>query len=142
MGGSNDQEYVDMIRDKAKAITNLEYVGFVPFDTINEYFSRALIFISTATSEGFPNTFIQAWMNYTPVVSLNIDPDNVINRYKTGFHSKTFKQLVEDVKTLLGNEKLRHQMGQNSRRYTEENNDIKQVVKKHIEVFERLVKSG
>ena len=142
VGGSTDLDYVKMIRDKAKTIHNLEYVGFVPFDKINKYFRQAAVFVSTSTSEGFPNTFIQAWMNYSPVVSLNIDPDNVIDRYKLGFHSKTFNQLVKDVEILLGDEQLRHEISENCRHYTEENHNIKEVVKKHIEVVKSLVKTG
>jgi len=140
VGGSSNRDYVDEIKRQAEAIPNLEYAGFVPYGEINQYFSRASVFVSTSTSEGFPNVFIQAWMNYTPVVSLNIDPDDVIDRYKLGFHSKTFEQMVGDIKSLLGDEKLRCQMGENSRRYVEENHDIREVVKKHIEVFKGLVK--
>jgi glycosyltransferase involved in cell wall biosynthesis len=140
VGGATDEGYVKAVKEKAKAIPNLELTGFIPYDQINDYFSRASVFVSTATSEGFPNVFIQAWMNYTPVVSLNIDPDDVIKRYKLGFHSETFERMVKDIQILLGDEKLRDQMGSNCRRYTEENNDIKQLVKKHIEVFKRLVR--
>lgn len=142
IGGSTDQNYVKMIRGKAKTIHNLEYAGFIPFAKINKYFRQASLFASTSTSEGFPNTFIQAWMNYTPVVSLNVDPDNVIKNYKLGFHSETFNQLVKDIKTLLENERLRDEISENCRRYTEENHDIKEVVKKHIEVINSLVKTG
>ncbi len=81
-------------------------------------------------------------MNYTPVVSLNVDPDNVIARHKLGFHSKTFDQLVKDIQTLLENERLRDEISENCRRYTEKNHDIKEVVKRHIEVISRLVKTG
>ncbi len=140
VGGSSNQSYVDEIKQKAEAIPNLEYAGFVPYDEVSKYFSRASVFVSTSTSEGFPNVFIQAWMNYTPVVSLNIDPDNVIDRYKMGFHSRTFEQMVRDIKTLLGDEKLRSGMGENSRRYVEQNHDIKEMAKKHIAVFKELVK--
>jgi len=142
VGGSPDKEYVKKIENRAKNIPNLKYTGFVPFNEINEYFRQASVFVSTSLSEGFPNVFIQAWMNYTPVVSLNIDPDNVIGSYGLGFHSKTFEKMVEDIKTLLGDGKLRNQMGENSRRYTEENHDLKEVVKKHIAVFKRLVKTN
>ncbi len=110
----------------------------MPYSQINDHFKQASIFVSTSASEGFPNTFIQAWMNYTPVVSLNIDPDDVIKKYNLGLHSGTFEQMVSDVNTLLGNDELRNDTGRSCRLYAEENHDIKEIVKKHIEVFEKL----
>ena len=59
VGGSADKEYVKKIENRAKKIPNLEYVGFVPYEEINKYFSHASIFVSTSLSEGFPNVFIQ-----------------------------------------------------------------------------------
>ena len=141
-GVGDDQALHDKIRESAQKIPNLEFLGVIPFNEINEYYSRATILVDTAKFEGFPYAFIQAWMNYTPVVSLNSDPDEVICKYKLGFHSKTFNQLVEDVKTLLRNEKLRQRMGENGRRYVEENHDITKIVKQHVEVFKQLVKLG
>jgi hypothetical protein len=47
--------------------------------------------------------------------------------------------MVADVKRLIYLKNLRHGMGENGRRYTEENNDIKVLVKKHIEVFKGLL---
>ncbi len=139
-GMGDDQALYDKIRENAQRIPNLEFLGVIPFSEINEYYSRAAILVDTAKFEGFPYAFIQAWMNYTPVVSLNSDPDEVIYRYNLGFHSKTFEQLVDDVKALLGNEQLRQQMGENGRRYVEENHDINNIVKQHIEVLNQLVK--
>ncbi len=141
VGGHTDEKYVSQIRKQAVEIPNLDFVGFVPYERINEYFRNASIFVGTSQSEGFPNVFIQAWMNYTPVVSLNIDPDGVIKKHGLGFHSGSFEKLVGDVKRLLGDETLRRTMAENARRYAEENNDIKVLAKRHIEVFERLLSS-
>jgi len=142
IGGSNRQEYVDEMKRKVEVIPNLEYMGFVPYDEINRYFSRASVFVSTSLSEGFPNVFIQAWMNYTPVVSLNIDPDDVISRHKLGFHSGTFENLVRDVRKLIEDRGLLRQMANNSRHYTEKNHDIREVAKKHIEVIKSLARKS
>ena len=141
-GVGDDQALHDRIRESAQRIPNLEFLGVIPFNEVNEYYRRAAILVDTAKFEGFANAFIQAWMSYTPVVSLNSDPDEIICRYSLGFHSKTFDQLVEDVKTLLGNEQLRRQMGENGRQYVEENHDINYIIKQHIEVLNRLAKFG
>jgi glycosyltransferase involved in cell wall biosynthesis len=65
----------DEIATATQKVSNLIFHGFVPYHKVNEYFSRASLFVNTSSIEGFPNTFIQAWMHYTPVVGLNVDPD-------------------------------------------------------------------
>ena len=143
VGGVGDEpELYQRVKESSGKIPNLQFLGVIPFNEINQYYSRATVLVNTSNFEGFPYAFIQAWMNYTPVVSLNSDPDEIICKYKLGFHSKIFQQLKQDVKMLLENEHLRRQMGENGRRYVEENHDINNIVKQHIEVFRQLVKFG
>jgi glycosyltransferase involved in cell wall biosynthesis len=139
IGGSfRDKKFYEQIKAAANGIPNLDFVGFVPYHGIKQYFDRASIFVNTSTVEGFPNTFLQAWAGYTPVVSLNVDPDEVICEYKLGFHSRTFEQMVEDVKLLLKDEKLREVRGVNGRRYVEREHDIKKIVREYEELFQKI----
>jgi glycosyltransferase involved in cell wall biosynthesis len=138
IGGSDNQEFYCKIKKLSKRISNFEFLGVVPFLEVNEYFGRAAILVNTSVLEGFPHAFIQAWMNYTPIVSLNCDPDGIISKYKMGFHSKSFEQLVEDIKMLLNDEQLREEMGRNGRHYVEREHDITKIIRNHIEVFNRL----
>ena len=136
-----NQELYNRIKESSKRISNFEYFGVIPLHKDNEYFSRASILVNTSMFEGFPHAFIQAWMHYVPVVSLNADPDGIICRHKMGFHSKTFDQLVEDVKTLLKDEDLRKQMGGNSRQYVENEHNITNLIREYLKVFEHLRRS-
>ena len=135
---AGNQELYDGIKESSERLPNLDFMGVVPFHEINEYFSQASILVNTSMFEGFPHAFIQAWMNYTPVVSLNADPDELICEKRLGFHSKTFNQLVEDVKTLLKDEQLFEEMGRNARQYVEKEHDITNIIGKYIEVFDRI----
>lgn len=141
-GHSGNQELYDKIKESCKRISNFEFLGVVPFDEINEYFSRATILVNTSLFEGFPHAFIQAWMQYVPVVSLNADPDELLCKKGLGFRSKTFDQLIEDVKTLLKDEALREEMGVNGRKYVEREHDITKNIREYIEVFERVLLDG
>ncbi len=137
-----DTGYFEQIKEQASHLPNVEFVGFVPYHQVNAYFARASIFVSTSNSEGFSNTFVQAWVKYTPVVSLNSDPDEVICEKRLGFHSRAFEQMTKDVKLLLKDEKLRAEMGMNGRRYTEEEHDVERIVKQYTELFEQLAGRG
>ena len=130
------QKLYDEINDASQKISNFEYIGVVPFDEINDYFGRASILVNTSVFEAYPpHVFFQAWMNHTPVISLHDNLDELICKYKMGFHSKTFEQLIEDVKTLLKNKALREEMGMNGRKYVEREHDIAKIIGKYIELF-------
>lgn len=137
-GHSGNQKLYDRIKENSKRVPNFDYFGVIPFNEVNGYFSRAAILVNTSMFEGFPHAFIQAWEHYVPVVSLNADPDGLICENKMGFHSKTFNQLVEDVKTLLKNKALIEEMSVNGRRYVEREHDITNNIKEYIGVFEHV----
>ncbi|MCK5022824.1 MAG: glycosyltransferase family 4 protein, partial [Candidatus Aenigmarchaeota archaeon] len=137
-GHSGNQEFYDKIKAKSKRIPNFEFLGVMPFNEVDEYFSRASILVNTSMFEGFPNAFIQAWMHYVPVVSLNADPDELLCKKGLGFRSKTFDQLIEDVKTLLHDEALREEMGVNGRKYVEREHDIVKNIREYIKVLKHV----
>ena len=138
-GPSGNGELYDRIKTSSKRISNFEHLGVIPFDEINEYFSRASILVNTSMFEAYPPyAAMQAWMSYTPVVSLGDNSDEVMRRYNMGFHSKTFDQLVEDVKTLLKDEALMEEMGVNGRKYVESEHDLTHIVGEYIELFYRI----
>jgi glycosyltransferase involved in cell wall biosynthesis len=137
-GRSHPSHLYTEITEAAQELPNLKFHGFVPYHEVDGWFERAALLVNTSNIEGFPNTFIQAWAKYTPVVSLKVDPDNVIEDGKFGFCSGTFEQLVSDVATLLEDEELRKNMGENARLYVEREHDIRKNVEKYIRVFEEL----
>jgi len=89
-GHSGNRELYDWMKDAAGRVSNLEFLGVVPFNEVDEYFGRASMLVNTSMFEGFPNAFIQAWMHYVPVVSLNADPDELLCEKGLGVCSKRF----------------------------------------------------
>jgi glycosyltransferase involved in cell wall biosynthesis len=78
------EDYAAGIYRMAEGLKNLSIIDFVPFDEIDRYFRRAKVFVNTSTEEGFPNTFVQACMNFTPIVSLMSIPDDFIGKSGAG----------------------------------------------------------
>jgi glycosyltransferase involved in cell wall biosynthesis len=64
-----EQRYFEGVKREAKALRNVEFAGFVPYDGVEPYFNRARVFVNTSRYEGFPNTFLQAWGRGVPTVS-------------------------------------------------------------------------
>ena len=139
MGGpTSDIDFYNYIKKEAEKINNLTFLGPIPYKKINNYYDKSSIFINTSNSEGFPNTFLEAWGHNIPVISIGFDPDEIICKNNLGFHSKDFNQLVKDTKKLIENQKLRIEMGKNGRKYVEKEHDIDKLIKKYINIFKVL----
>ncbi|NOY52918.1 MAG: glycosyltransferase family 4 protein [Deltaproteobacteria bacterium] len=122
----------------ADGTKNLTLRGYVPFEEIHEYFANAALLINTSLHEGFPNTFIQAWQHGTPVVSLTVDPDNVITEHGLGRVSGTFGQFLNDINDLMCNRDLRIAYGKNARSYVKKYHDLDNIVDQYMDIFREL----
>jgi len=130
--------YQKMLFEKTKGLPNLKYLGEMPFEKTNLLLSKSSLLVNTSSTEGFSNTYIQAWMRETPVLALNCDPDDLIKSHRLGFHSGSFKRLVKDVRYLIENEDVRREMGEKARKYALKNHDIEKIGKRYLEIFNNL----
>lgn len=117
----------------AKQHTNVEVITGVPFFKIDQYFKNAKLFINTSTAEGFPNTFIQAGMYGCPIVSLAVNPDNMLTKHAFGWYAdNNDKQFIELTRSALANDTLRKTYASNARDYVERNHDISKNIERLI----------
>lgn len=138
MGHPSSGEWFSQLLGEINTLHNLTYVGGVSQDEVNRRFGHGHILVNTSRYEGFSNTFIQAWMRKVPVVSLNVDPDNILVRERIGFHSQTLENLYRDVNLLAENKVLRDEMGERARNYAFENH----TVEKMVNCFTSLIESN
>jgi glycosyltransferase involved in cell wall biosynthesis len=97
----------DSLMRGIEAVSNLEYLGHKTHAEVNELLARAHVFVNTSTHEGFPNTFIQAWLRDVAVVSLDVDPDGVLQNKGVGIRTRTESDLETVVGKLLDDADLR-----------------------------------
>lgn len=117
--------YQERIEKMILETSNLAYLGRMQQDQVNRIISQSKILVNTSKWEGFPNTFIQAWMRNTPVVSLNCDPDCIISKNNIGIVSGSAEKLANDIIFLLKNDLKRRQMGINARNYALKHHSLK-----------------
>jgi glycosyltransferase involved in cell wall biosynthesis len=132
---NSELELYNKIQKKSTSIPNLSFFGFIPHSKIQKYYFQSSIFVNTSQVEGFPNTFLEAWNNFIPVVSLNIDPDEIICKNNLGRHSKTFQQMIVDIECLLNDDNLRYEIAKNARKYIKENHDLKKITNQFAEIL-------
>lgn len=120
-------------RQLAEALPNLRFLGQLPPVEMESWFTRTRLLLNTSEREGFPNTFLQAWMNNVPVVSLEIDPDQLIREHGLGRMPnavaveeagendvKLAECLAPLLRELLENAELCKQFGSQAARYVQE----------------------
>lgn len=117
------------LRRAMETLPNLRYLGARTQTEVNEMLARAAVLVNTSLWEGFPNTFIQAWMRKVPVVSLNVNPNSVLADTRIGFCSGSFDRLCDDVAMLIEDESLRDRMGEEAQTYAFENHSEKNIAK-------------
>lgn len=105
------------LHEQISSLKNLSYMGELPINGVNELLATAHIFVNTSIAEGFPNTFIQAWMRKVPVVSLTFNADDVLNINNVGYCGETYEGLKLAVEKLIANEELRRDMGERAQYY-------------------------
>lgn len=96
----------DKISKEAKALPNVTFLGRVPYHDVNELFSRAKVFVNTSDLEGFPNSYLQAWVRGTPVVAF-FDPDGVITREALGHRPRDLEDMAHAIRRFVISNEVR-----------------------------------
>jgi len=135
---TEDKNY-DKLVTYARQITNLDFYEGVGFSKIEEFFARAKIFVNTSRSEGFANTYIQACKHGAAILSLEVDPDDFIDRNSCGVCcGGDVDRLQEGLDRLLAGDHC-VEFGENGRRYVKANHDISKIIDQYKELFRELV---
>jgi glycosyltransferase involved in cell wall biosynthesis len=93
VGFPNDKNLFDKCKKEAQTISNISFLGGLSFKKTDSLFARARLFVCTSEIEGFPNTFIQAWIHGCPILT-TFDPSNIIVDNNLGINCNTFDDLL------------------------------------------------
>lgn len=123
------EEYGQQIVTALNSLPNVKYLGKVePIET-QKIMAEANLLLSTSDGEGFPNTFLEAWFCGTPVVSLTIDPDGVIQRKGLGKVPGNLEQAIAAIKNLMASPGLRDEIAIRTRQHVHVNHGEADVLK-------------
>jgi glycosyltransferase involved in cell wall biosynthesis len=130
-----DRDLYFQMEAEAQKVENLNFVGPVPYSDVNSYFFRAKVFLNTSDSEGFPNSFLQAWVRCVPVVSY-FDPDGYIAGRGLGASPDTQDDFVPALSAFLENEAHRQEVGARARQFVIDSYSSAVIAKQ----YEQLIK--
>lgn len=130
--GSDD--YFRCVTEAAQSIPNLTCPGAVPYTDVGTMFSRAKIFLNTSQIEGFPNTFLQAWVRGVPVVAF-FDPDSLIKQRQLGHAATDLEDMVRAIVRLLADHDDRERIGERARAYAIAQFGPKHIASRYLEML-------
>jgi glycosyltransferase involved in cell wall biosynthesis len=113
-------EFSEKISNRLSSLSNIEHLGEVPHSRVLDIIANAAALVSTSDMEGFPNIFLEAWASGTPVVSLCIDPDDLIKKKGLGFVSRSVERAASDVRNLLKSPETFETISRNARIHIEQ----------------------
>jgi len=120
----------NLLIDAQKKLSNFEYKGELENSHVCQIISEAKLLICTSDHEGFSNTFIEAWARGVPVISLRVDPDNLLQEKKIGLLSNSIEQLCIDIDLLLQNPEMWSKFSMNCIHFFETHLTINKAVDK------------
>jgi len=122
VGSHSDKGYVETILNNKP--DNLLVTGQLSFEESLSYFSKAALLVNTSVSEGFSNTYIQAWLRGVPTLVYGADPDNVIKNNQLGYVAKNSNDAVEFIKNVLSDFGMYEKLSINAENFAKENHTI------------------
>lgn len=120
----------------------IEVVGQVPSDKVKDYMEQANIFIGTSDSREGWGAVINESMNAGCVVIANQKMGSVpflIKHKENGLMYNTYKELEDNVKTVLKDKNLRKELGTNAYRTITEEWTSNIATKNLTELFESII---
>ena len=140
IAGKIQEQSYEWLKSSSNLPLNCYYLGEMEQEKILGLLKNALVHISTSFPEGFPNVFIQSWVNGTPTVSYQFDPNNLIKEKNLGFCANAdWDEFVNNVKLITKDDTLRENLRSNIMQYATEEFNNEKSVEKLEDIFKLLV---
>jgi hypothetical protein len=111
-------EAYEQLELAAARIPNLELRDSIPQAALVKELASAVALVSTSSHEGMPNTFLEAWSQGVPVLTLSFDPDGVVRERGLGVSAEgSWERFVAGARELWDGRFEREELAQRTRDY-------------------------
>lgn len=133
----NGQSYFLRLKNLAGTVPNLEFVGYVPYREVGRQFDGASALVNTSPAEGFPNTFLQAWIRGIPTLSF-VCPEVVPGQTGT-ISCSDAEDLASRLVALLGSPRTWHAASQACKAHFDRVHGVDAALAGYRDLFDRLI---
>jgi glycosyltransferase involved in cell wall biosynthesis len=133
---SNSRAGQEYLR-RAAALSNVVLHDYQPHAAVCKMYERCSVLLSTSVdgSEGFPNTFLEAWSYARPVVC-TVDPDAVVSRNGLGLVAQREDELADALERILRDDWQWHAAARAARDYVAKHHSVDAVA----DAYEKLLR--
>ena len=118
------------LEEEAATLPNLHLLGHQTSEEVHSALRNAKLLVSTSDVEGFSNTFIEAWLRGVPVMSLQVDPDNVIRDHGLGLVESDLDRFSQAIMQLMQSPEEWAELSERCETFARNHFDIKKAVDK------------
>ena len=129
-----EEELYKRVEAEARELPNLTFHGAVPYIDIGRLFDRARVFANTSDLEGFPNTFLQAWVRGVPVVT-TFDPDGLVKSAGLGSSHTSVPEMIEGLREMLESDAAYRSAGAAALRFMDQRFSEKTVLAPYLDAI-------
>lgn len=125
-----------------EALKNVEYIGSVSYQEINEYIQNAMVCVFPSFAEALPVSWIEAMALRKAIVASNIGwAKEVIDDDLNGFlvNPKDHKMFAKKILKLLNDSKKREDFGERARKKVERTFSIDIVARQNVDYYRKVL---
>ena len=125
-----------------EALKNVEYIGSVSYQEINEYIQNAMVCVFPSFAEALPVSWIEAMALRKAIVASNIGwAKEVIDDDLNGFlvNPKDHKMFAKKILELLNDSKKREDFGERARKKVERTFSIDIVARQNVDYYRKVL---
>lgn len=139
-----DPECLARLRTLSGDLPNVEWRESVPPAGMAAMYREAVIFVSTSSGEGFPNTMLEAMANGCAILSATVDPDGLLAKHGAGVcvHTEDADALATALGPLLRDVEASRRLGANGAEYVRRFHSPEVVVPQLAELLLGLARAG
>ncbi|HET7766819.1 MAG TPA: glycosyltransferase family 4 protein [Burkholderiales bacterium] len=136
----DEEAFFGNVESAARARPNVVFHGRLTYWDANALYGRSRLLLNTSDVEGFPNSYLQAWIRGVPVVAL-IDPDRVIEREGLGAAARSAAALRDAVRSLLDDPAAWQAASERCRAYVAREHCDDKVLAAYLDTFEKVIRA-
>jgi glycosyltransferase involved in cell wall biosynthesis len=116
------------LRTVAEEVPNLELLDPLPREDLGVLIESVVAVVNTSVLEGMPNAFLEAWARGIPVLTLEFDPDGIVEREALGISAQgSWDSFVEGARELWETRSDHDELSRRVRAYVERRHSMEAV---------------
>jgi glycosyltransferase involved in cell wall biosynthesis len=128
------------LRTAAEGVPNLELVDPLPHAELAALIESAVAIVNTSVLEGMPNAFLEAWTHGIPVLTLQFDPDDLVEREGLGISAQgSWDRFVEGARELWEGRNGREELALRVQAYVSKTHSMDMVGAQWSELIREVV---